>query len=205
MGTDINGFVECRCDHRLDDDGEPFWHAVADLEHLLRDHQDHDAFRCLFGVRGRGPGEPPAERRGLPGDVSDRTRAEYGELGGHSASWITWAELEAVDWDGPLPAPDPHVHVYRRTPGGEWERAGRGSEGTRFAEVAGLDARAALLPGLSFPVGTEWRDGDLLFRVEPLTRRLLVREENWGTAWAVMRSLAERHGGDLVRLVVWFT
>jgi hypothetical protein len=31
-----------------------------------------------------------------------------------------------------------------------------------------------------------------------------VRDEDWGDVWTVMRTLAERHGAENVRLVVWF-
>lgn len=31
-----------------------------------------------------------------------------------------------------------------------------------------------------------------------------MRDEDWGDVWTVMRTLAERHGAENVRLVVWF-
>ncbi|MFD7473736.1 hypothetical protein ACFV8Z_16460 [Streptomyces sp. NPDC059837] len=31
-----------------------------------------------------------------------------------------------------------------------------------------------------------------------------ARDEDWGHLWTVMRALAERHGAENVRLVVWF-
>ncbi len=37
-----------------------------------------------------------------------------------------------------------------------------------------------------------------------LTRREAVRGADWGDVWTVMRILAERHGSENVRLVVWF-
>ncbi|WP_329368247.1 hypothetical protein [Streptomyces sp. NBC_01483] len=37
-----------------------------------------------------------------------------------------------------------------------------------------------------------------------LTRRQAVRDEDWGDVWTVMRTLAERHGAENVRLVAWF-
>ena len=39
---------------------------------------------------------------------------------------------------------------------------------------------------------------------EQRTRRQAVRDEDWGDVWTVMRILAERHGAENVRLVVWF-
>jgi len=37
-----------------------------------------------------------------------------------------------------------------------------------------------------------------------LTRRQVVRDEDWGDVWSVMTMLAKRHGAENVRLVVWF-
>ncbi|MFD4175448.1 hypothetical protein [Streptomyces anulatus] len=37
-----------------------------------------------------------------------------------------------------------------------------------------------------------------------LTRRQMVRDEEWGDVWSVMTVLAKRHGAENVRLVVWF-
>ncbi|MGW1880657.1 hypothetical protein [Streptomyces sp. NPDC001975] len=37
-----------------------------------------------------------------------------------------------------------------------------------------------------------------------LSRRQVVRDEDWGDVWSVMAVLAKRHGAENVRLVVWF-
>jgi hypothetical protein len=37
-----------------------------------------------------------------------------------------------------------------------------------------------------------------------LTPRQVLRDEDWGDVWTVMRILAKRHGAENVRLVVWF-
>ncbi|MFJ8762726.1 hypothetical protein [Streptomyces cyaneofuscatus] len=43
-----------------------------------------------------------------------------------------------------------------------------------------------------------------MFRVERFRRREAVPDHEWGPVWTVMRTLAELHGDDDVRLVVWF-
>ncbi|MFJ2399283.1 hypothetical protein ACIOTI_42035 [Streptomyces sp. NPDC087843] len=37
-----------------------------------------------------------------------------------------------------------------------------------------------------------------------LTRREVMRDEDWSDVWSVMAVLAKRHGAENVRLVVWF-
>lgn len=54
------------------------------------------------------------------------------------------------------------------------------------------------------PEGTEWRDGDRLFRIGRLRRKHAVPDGDWGAVWSVMRTLAGLHGDEGVRLVVWF-
>ncbi|WP_257137776.1 hypothetical protein [Streptomyces sp. b84] len=43
-----------------------------------------------------------AEDRGFPDDASDELRAEFAGYGGpddvHGTTWLTWAELDAADW-----------------------------------------------------------------------------------------------------------
>ncbi|MFI6787404.1 hypothetical protein ACIBG4_08750 [Nonomuraea sp. NPDC050383] len=53
--------------------------------------------------------------------------------------------------------------------------------------------------------GTEWKDGDTVFRVERATRRHAVPPDSlWHGVRTVMRTLAHVHGDDAVRLVAWF-
>lgn len=106
MGTDIHGFIEVRNSH-IDtsepDDDELFlrWHPAMALDHVY-DDRSYDAFGCLFGVRNRAF-EPLAAQRGFPQDASRAAvRAFQEEFGdAHSPSWVSWAELEATDWDEP--------------------------------------------------------------------------------------------------------
>ena len=104
MGMDIHGFIEVRnsyIDSSEPDDDVPLlrWHPAIGLDHVY-DGRSYAAFGCLFGVRGRSF-EPLAANRGFPRDASRAaTRAfEREREDSHSPSWITWAELEATDWD----------------------------------------------------------------------------------------------------------
>lgn len=204
MGTDIHGLVECRWDRRLDEDDRR-WNAAIDLDHLYHG-RSYAAFGALFGIRDTASFRPLAPGRGLPSDASEEARSGYEGWGAaHSASWITWAELSAADWDEVAADVDDCVHEYRRGTDGAWELYGRNSDLTRFAEVSGLSSPHDLYrAGRTQPEGTEWHDGDRLFRIGRLTRRQAVGESEWGAVWAVMRTLAGIHGDEGVRLVVWF-
>ncbi|CAM5574042.1 hypothetical protein SCALM49S_09746 [Streptomyces californicus] len=82
---------------------------------------------------------------------------------------------------------------------------GRNTDLTRFAELSGLTGpRQILSAGTVFPENTEWPDGDRLFRVGRLRRKDVVPDSEWGAVWSVMRTLANLHGEEGVRLVVWF-
>ncbi|MFE2478922.1 hypothetical protein [Streptomyces sp. NPDC059389] len=98
MGTDIHGLIECRWDRWLDEDDRS-WHEGIDLDHLYNG-RSYRAFGALFGVRNSASFRPLAPDRGLPPDVTQDAREAYeGWSVTHSASWITWAELKAADWN----------------------------------------------------------------------------------------------------------
>lgn len=205
MGTDIHGFIECRWDRWLDEDDRA-WNQVIDLSHLYNG-RDYVAFGSLFGVRDTTSFRALADHRGLPHDVSKEVLADFepwsDEL--HGESWITWAELAAADWDEVSNEVDGCVHEFRRSSDGSWKMHGRNSGLTRFAELAGLtDARQLYSAGSVFPENTEWPDGGRLFRVGRLRRKDAVPDSEWGAVWSVMRTLANLHGDEGVRLVVWF-
>ncbi|MEV0987727.1 hypothetical protein [Streptomyces sp. NPDC049949] len=204
MGTDIHGLIECRWDRWLDEDDRS-WREAIDLDHLYNG-RSYAAFGALFGVRDTVSFRPLAPDRGLPSDVTGEARAAYeGWSVTHSASWITWAELKAADWDECAAEVDEYVHEYRRGADGAWELYGRNSSLTRFAEVARLSGpRVPYRAGRSLPEGTEWLDGERLFRIGRMTRKQAVPDAEWGPVWDVMRTLAGVHGDEGVRLVVWF-
>ncbi|MDX2851806.1 hypothetical protein PV342_25805 [Streptomyces sp. PA03-3a] len=205
MGTDIHGFIECRWDRRLDEDDRSR-HGAIDLAHLYNG-RSYVAFGSLFGVRDTTSFHPLADHRGLPPDVSRETLADFECWGSDAsgASWITWAELEAADWDEIVHEVDDCVHEYRRSPGGTWETHGRNSGLTRFAELSGhTDHQTLHHAGRTYAEGTEWPDGDRLFRIGRLRRRDAVPDRDWAAVWSVMRTPANLHGDEGVRLVVWF-
>lgn len=91
-------------------DNEDEWLAMIYAGIIL--DRDYDAFRQLFGVRDyEGSGIVPiAPFRGFPANMSREVReaAEYsypedhrykdGWVCCHSISWISWAEIQSIDW-----------------------------------------------------------------------------------------------------------
>ncbi|MGW1067130.1 hypothetical protein ACWD4F_21755 [Streptomyces aureus] len=210
MGTDIHGFIEVR-DEFIDlsepDDDDPFlrWHPAGALDHFY-DGRDYLAFDCLFGVRGSSF-EPLAAGRGFPEDASRAVTRAFEEEGddAHSPSWISWADVESASWDEPAELTvHPKAVEYRREPGEDWVWYGWGNWPARLAELTGTSLQTVARAGDHWPEGTEWIDGDRLFRIARLTRRQAVSDGDWGDVWTVMKTLAKRHGADNVRLVVWF-
>jgi hypothetical protein len=141
MGTDMSGFLE----YRASQDGrEAAWYTAHDLD-SLNDIRNYDAFGCLFGVRNYANFRPLAACRGLPADASATVSARfaqlaewYGEDGFHGTTWITWAEVKAVDWDEPAEKPDSRLHQYRQTPNG-LRMIGKSAGSPAFAEAVGLE------------------------------------------------------------------
>ncbi|MFF4082547.1 hypothetical protein ACFYZN_24500 [Streptomyces sp. NPDC001777] len=204
MGTDINGFVECRA-RRLHEDGEEsVWHAAIDL-FLLDIIRNYDAFGCLFGIRNYAGFRPLAEERGLPPDASDGVRAELARWSDQvfGTTWITWAELRATDWTEPAESADSRLHQYRRTADG-LEYVGKSAWSRQFAEAVGLPEQERGR-ARTWPEGSEWHIGDTVYRSERMSRRDAVEDRGeWAPVWTVMETLASQHGDDNVRLVVWF-
>lgn len=74
--------------------------------------RNYEVFAILAGVRNSGYITPISEPRGLPLDMADATARMYHEhpeydtdgddidLGDHSQSWLTLAELQAYPWGG---------------------------------------------------------------------------------------------------------
>ncbi|WP_371616767.1 hypothetical protein [Streptomyces sp. NBC_00454] len=202
MGTDIYGVIECRWDRWLDEDDRS-WDAVCSIDHLYNS-RSYAAFGALFGVRDTTSFRPLAADRGLPPDVSPMTLSHH-TPSDQGTTWISWAELEAADWDEYAAEPDDCVHEYRRGPDGTWVLQGRNMDLNRWGKLAGVkDPLALYRAGRVYPEGTEWPDGDRLFRVGRLRRREVVGDSDWGALWTVMRTLAGLHGAEGVRLVVWF-
>ncbi|MFJ2650352.1 hypothetical protein ACIO1C_26975 [Streptomyces sp. NPDC087420] len=119
MSTDVGGMIECRPGALIwgEEDEDTVWVAAIDL-FLLNVGNAYDALACLFGVRNIFGFRPLAVDRGLPEDTSDGVRAGFSAYGGsayaHGATWISWAELVAADWDA---ADGSGVHSRRAVAG----------------------------------------------------------------------------------------
>jgi hypothetical protein len=117
VGQDIDGSIECRLNWGSD---EPTlsraWQHAVDLL-TIYGGGDYDAFGCLFGVRNYAGFEAVAGGRGIPADASPETTAEAKRWPSASASWVSWAEIEAIDWRELATHPDPH---YFRADNGDW-------------------------------------------------------------------------------------
>ncbi|HEY1180541.1 MAG TPA: hypothetical protein VGF17_30665 [Phytomonospora sp.] len=204
MGTDISGFVEVRPHQRRRTTTLAAWEFVADLDHLY-DGRSYDLFGCLFGVRNFAGFRPVAAGRGLPEDLSSRGAAEWKDWcqGAHDPTWITWAELAAIDLDEPAERPDLRYHHYRRTADGELTRVSKFSGGARVTELIAASGMTPADGAVPWPEGTEWSDGDDVYRIERLVRRDVL-PGCMSVLWKVMAALAELHGPEHVRLVVYF-
>ncbi|MER7583878.1 hypothetical protein [Kitasatospora sp. NPDC097691] len=206
MGTDIRGFVECRT---WDDTGAKAWRSAVELS-LLGMTRDYPAFACLFGVRDvGGRWRPVSAGRGLPADVAQRTRAGHASWGAAAfgATWLAWDEVLAVDWDEPALPRATTIARYRRHPDGSLTLRHRGDWSRGFARATGIDTRSVGPDriGELWAEGTTWDVGTTVFRAERERRRDAVPADgSWRPVWSVMRALAEVHGDQDVRLVVWF-
>lgn len=179
------------------------WYAATDLRSVYFS-QSYDAFGCLFGVRNYAGFLPIAEGRGMPSDASDKTIAAFG-LGDFADTWLSWAEVKAIDWDEPAALPDSRLSRYRREPDGSLTFIGKAAWTPGIAEVTGLSVRDAILGDRTWPEGTEWKVGDSVYRSERQRRRDAAGPNtDWKNVWALMESLAAEHGDTNVRLIVWF-
>ena len=200
MGTDIYGGIEYRHPGAGTDwyEDQP-WLPAVNLWPLY-DERDYQAFACLFGVRNYVGFRPLAEGRGLPHDVCSQLRTDL--QGMLSLTWVTWAELEAMDL-----AAVPSRYVGRL----RWQDAEH-LEVTRKAVV-----RASWQPELINQLGhppagwnpaidrMDWDDGGRHVEYQRLTvGAVLGADTHWPHVFSVMRALSGRFGDDGVRLVVGF-
>jgi hypothetical protein len=95
MGTDIHGWIEVKSDIR-----KTWFGAVKIESELMLGAKNYGMFAFLFGVRNPVGCEPLANARGLPKDISSEAATEAAQFpGGHSQSWISWQELQAISWE----------------------------------------------------------------------------------------------------------
>ncbi|MFF4223765.1 hypothetical protein ACX9I7_18460 [Streptomyces sp. L500] len=208
MSTDIYGCIEVR--HPCADEDwyewEP-WQRAMDLSPLYSG-QDYAAFGCLFGVRDYMGWEPLAADRGLPADASTAIREEFEQAQAldaavNSPTWVSWEELDQAELD--LSPEGVHgVLIVREggTPYIEARYVVRDQWPAEFVERHGTPPMGA--DPLGAPYG-EWASGTTKFSYQRFTRRdVLGPGTGWEHVFAVMRALADRFGGDGVRLVVYF-
>jgi hypothetical protein len=204
MGTDISGAIECR---RVFRDPPQYasrkdWEFAIGLDRVY-DSRDYDSFGCLFGVMNFAGFEPVAAERGFPADMAHETAGLAARGPCSSPTWVTWAEIAAVDWSEPAVRPDARIHQYVRDEAGVWRPRGKAGLNPQFARLVGMSPEEAA--AARWPDGSEWRDRDVLYRAETMTRADAVRRDgHWRPVWSVMETLATLHGPDKVRLVVWF-
>lgn len=196
MGCDIHGYVEVDIRHNEDD--EQWWNPAGNLFPFVG--RSYDSFGCLFGVRNYSNLEPIAPDRGIPSDASSTVTDDYESWGvdAHSASHVTHEELQDVDWSEEAVEPDSRYSVLdeNKEPTGTKFALGPGSGWTEIVE----ENREAIDAGEPVP----GPDGETY-----LQRRTQTREEALSGSWdwllnEYMGTLADRFGGENVRMVVWF-
>lgn len=92
MGCDIHSFAERKLESGR-------WSAIKGLEPF--GSRNYGTFGWLAGVRNYSDLTPISEPRGLPTPVSATVKREYNrwECDAHTPSWLSVAELQAVDYD----------------------------------------------------------------------------------------------------------
>ena len=185
------------------------WHPAIELS-MLGMIRDYAAFACLFGVRDiSAHWRPVAADRGLPADVSEAVRTEHAsqDEAAFGATWLGWDEVLAIDWAEPAVPRATNIARYHRRPGGALELTHREDWSRGFARASGIDTLTVdpARIGELWDEGTEWDVGSTVFRAERTRRRDAVPADGpWQPVWTVMRTLADIHGDQSVRLVVWF-
>src|SRR5262249_13873315 len=140
--------------------------------------RNYDAFGCLFGVKNYARFVPLVAQRGLPDDLSEGVRAvaeHYRSTAGCflDPTWVSWAELKAVNWDEKSPATDLRIHKYKRDEGGEGVCEGKSewlrppqAEPLPLSEqhVHVLAVEEAIAAPRGLPEGQEWEVDGILHR-----------------------------------------
>lgn len=206
----MHGSVECRLWGKESwASADRQWSPTLELYELRTGRGDQLSWECLFGYAD-GEIVPLFDQRGLPDDASEWLRTSVEGCGGHSASYATWAELDAVDWDGPCMegghASFQHVEQWVRQPDGTLA-----FEYFTWAPTEVWDAAEDLFgeergSPRDWPEGAEVEIDDHVYRPVVFTPRklVLVDSAKWEPVFSVMRTLAGLHGDDNVRLVVYF-
>lgn len=115
------------------------WKAAARLD-CLNTTRDYDAFGCLFGVMNLAGFRPAAADRGLPADASELVRQQHRALyqPARWTTWVSWAEIAAIDWDEPAEYTDARLHEYHRDEAGQWRYQTKASWSRAAFEAQGV-------------------------------------------------------------------
>ncbi len=203
MGIDLYGWIEAR---RPWTEELENWIGVAPLHELGA--RNYYLFAMLFGVHGSPDDRKPlAAGRGLPATISQRARAEYDTAIARwpneifASSWITWAEITAIDWYTPVGelvlAKSIDPEQYGPAPG-FWTRRHAAAEFEGPFPPGFMGRGGDLRPGL------EWEVNGVAYRVIEGQRYDLLGED-WKLIFSLLEKLADRYGADAVRLTVWFS
>ena len=205
MGTDIYGYIEVG---RRGRGGGVRWAAI-EARSVLR---HYDMFGCLFGVSNYANFRPVVPERGIPEDASPEVKQRVAELlpwaeadptAFHSATWITWAEIKAIDWQEEALEADSRLRRYRRAEDGTLVYEGKSSWSGELAAAVGMDITEAIFYKLVLPDGVEFELGEHVYRAVKMKREDVL-DDRWRTVFEKMEGLAEEYGDELVRWVVWF-
>jgi hypothetical protein len=189
MSIYIGGWVEVKAKWK-----ENHWEGIIRVDEFLHGH--YDMFGCLFDVANYTGLNAPAPKRGLPQDISleglfynEEHEKEDGTDGTLWQSWITWAEIKAVDLD--------EVGVDRRAH--KYKRAEDGLLVYQNSKSSAPNTPAEVYEGLT------WEDNGTVYRIQTITRReFFEMSSDWQMLFDMMRILEKRYSSENIRLVAWF-
>lgn len=217
IGCDIHGVVEIDWRGKYRDEGEEVdeedrrWMTFIDNVGMWLG-RSYDTFGMLFGVRNYANFDPIAAKRGLPENISDNLQEEVdyyderGLLGGidfHSASYITFDEIEEIEWDEEAENADSRVHVY--------DDDGNFLHKASYVGSLTDEERKRIEKGETVTKTMEHGDplsgveqGDKThYKLEKITRQEALSGA-WERLFDTLRDFAEVYGEENIRLVVWF-
>jgi len=239
MGVDISGWVEV-CEPPLSNQqGAPRWEGVINISEIAG--RNYALFGFLFDVRNNHNVQAPFAHRGIPTDLSAQTWAslleefedesiEYAKAQATKASWLTWREIQSLNWDGAMQEDEMRIPV-------DWEKIGadtnfeytnwedhpkyrwfeivlrrRRNDPAAFWETYYRVKDQGFHPELGARLYLGPPGGGALVSLPPQAgvfelRRPTWRDQQhngWDRLFKQMAALAEAHGEDGVRLVAWF-
>lgn len=192
MGTDIYGWIECKTEASA-----PSWQAVKNLADVYHG-RDYTAFGCLFGVRNILDFEPIAADRGLPADISPEVAAEAGYFTNGNLcchTWITWAQVQQINWEETSKRVEWAIYVYQYTPDGTLKYLGK--------EYIGVAPTNTLTLSQYDPtIEQAWAFENTTYRTKKVPRKVILPE--WQATFDFLTEQGRLYGDNNVRLVVWF-